>query len=334
MSFLSPAGSSVTRPQLRLADPRGEPRLRVRAGSVRGRGAAVVPVVAVLPGCGRFVSGLPPDSLARIVVKRFPNGELHLEVPDRVRQRPCVIVGSISPPAGNLARVTLVAHALRRAGAERVTAVLPYLAYARQDRAERNQSLGLAWVGELLRASGIGEVVCVDVHSDQATDLLGLPLVSLSPADLFANALPAFSGPGTTFVAPDEGAIDRASAVARAVDGDQPVVWARKRRTAAGVEHLGLVGTPGPRAIVVDDILDTGNTLVSCCAQLREAGVGRIGVVATHGLFTGDRWRALLAGGVQEIWITDAVLSRRRPPQAHVVATAPLLAAVLQGTRH
>ena len=110
----------------------------------------------------------------------------------------------------------------------------------------------------------------------------------------------------TTFVAPDEGAIDRASAVAHAVGVDRPVVWARKRRTPAGVEHLRLVGTPGRRAVVVDDILDTGDTLVSCCRQLREAGVRRIGVIATHGLFTGDRWRVLLAGGVPETWITTA----------------------------
>jgi len=317
---------------LRLGDPHAQPRRRVDAGTARRRGAAVAPFLAVLPGCERFVSGVPRESLAKVVVKRFPNGELHLEVPDRVRQRPCVIVGSISPPAGNLARVTLVAHALRRAGAERITAVLPYLAYARQDRAGRDESLGLAWVGELLRASGISEVVCVDVHSDEATDVLGLPVMSLSPAGLLADALTASCGPGTTFVAPDEGAIDRASAVAHAVGVDRPVVWARKRRTPAGVEHLGLVGTPGDRAIIVDDILDTGDTLVSCCGQLRQAGVSWIGVIATHGLFTGDRWRALLADGVQEIWITDGVLSRRRPPQAHVVTIAPLLAAVLEGS--
>ncbi len=315
---------------LRLGDPHAQPRRTADAGR---RGAALAPFVAVLAGCERFVSGPPRESHARVVVKRFPNGELHVEVPERVRQRPCVIVGSISPPAGNLARVTLVAHALRGAGAKRITAVLPYLAYARQDRAGRNESLGLAWVGELLRASGIGEVVCVDVHSEHAAEVLGLPLTSLSPAGLLANALTESWGPGTAFVAPDEGAIDRASAVAHAIGMDRPVVWARKRRTPAGVEHLGLVGTPGHRAVVVDDILDTGDTLVSCCGQLREAGVRRIGVIATHGLFTADRWRALLADGVQEIWITDSVLSRRRAPQAHVVAVAPLLAAVLEGSR-
>ena len=227
----------------------------------------------VLPGYERFLSGPTRRSFVRAAVRRFPNGELHVEVPERVAGRRCVIVGSISPPAGNLERLTLVGHALRRAGAQRITALLPYLAYARQDRAGRTESLGLAWAGELSRASGIGEVVCVDLHSKRGAEVLGLGLTSLSPAGLRAGALPEPWRSQVTFVAPDEGTVDRCAAVALAVGVDRPVVWARKRRTPAGVEHLGLVGTPGRRAIVVDDILDTGDALVSCCRALRDSGV-------------------------------------------------------------
>ncbi|MGZ4187873.1 MAG: ribose-phosphate diphosphokinase [Solirubrobacteraceae bacterium] len=292
----------------------------------------MAPAVLVLPRYERFAVGCSGRSLTRVGVARFPNGELHVQVPEHVAGRACLVVGSISPPAGNLERLTLVAHALDRAGAERITAVLPYLAYARQDRAGRGESLGLAWVGELLRASGIGEGVCVDVHSEQAAAVLGLRLISLSPAELLAGALPEAWHSDVTFVAPDEGALGRCSAVARAVGIDGPVVWARKRRTPSGVEHLGLVGSPGLRAVVVDDILDTGDTLVSCCRALRDAGVKHLGVIATHGLFTGERWRARFSGGVQEIWITDTVLSRRRPPQARIVSVAPLLAPVLEAS--
>ena len=285
-----------------------------------------------MPGCERFVSGLGIRSVTHAAVQQFPNGELHTVVPERVDGRLCVIVGSISPPAGNLERLTLVAHALRRGGAERITALLPYLAYARQDRAAPTESLGLQWAGELLHASGIGEIVCVDVHSRQAADVLGLPLTSLSPAGLLASALPGAWLDEVTFVAPDEGAIERCSAVARAAGVDRPVVWARKRRAPNGVEHLGLVGSPTRRVLVVDDILDTGATLVSCCRQLRSAGVTDIAIIATHGLFTGEHWRALVADGVQQIWITDTVLSRRRPAQARVVPVAALLGPALVGS--
>ena len=288
------------------------------------------PLVVVLAGHERFVSGTARDAVTRLAVGRFANGELHVRPPDAIAGRWCVLVGSISPPAGNVERFTLAAHALRRAGARRLTALLPYLAYARQDRASPGESLGLAWVGELLRAGGIAEVVCVDVHSAAAADRLSLPLTSLSPAELLADALPAPWREGVTFVAPDEGAVERCAALARAAGVDRPVVWARKRRTPSGIEHLGLVGSPGARAVVVDDILDTGATLISCCSALRAAGARELGVVATHGLFTGRRWRELYACGVRQLWITDTVLSRRRPPEAHVVPVAPLLAPALE----
>jgi ribose-phosphate pyrophosphokinase len=298
--------------------------------AVARRHANTAPVALVLPGFERFIPHARPG-IGRVNVGRFPNGELHVEVPPCAEGRRCIVVGSISPPAANLERVTLLAHALRRAGATRITALLPYLAYARQDRAAGNTSLGLAWVGELLRAGGISDVVCVDVHSENAGEVLGLPLTSLSPAGLLAGALPVAWLEDVTLVAPDEGAIDRCSALAQAAKVHAPIVWARKRRTPTGVEHLGLVGSPTRRAVVVDDILDTGATLVSCCRQLRDAGVRRIGVIATHGLFTGGHWRALVSEGVQQIWISDTVLSRCRPPDATVVPVAPLLLPVLKG---
>lgn len=314
----------------RLSDPPVSSRPG-RPPPGRRRATVTAPLALVLPGQGRFAAGADGAAVQRAAVGRFKNGELHIELPAPVRGRRCIVVGSISPPAGNLERVTLLSHALRRAGASRITALLPYLAYARQDRAGPTESLGLAWVGEQLRASGINEVVCVDVHSEAAGEVLGLPVASLSPAGLLAAALPRSWREGVTFVAPDEGAIARCAAIAEAAGADQPIVWVRKRRTPTGLEHLGIVGSPERRAVVVDDILDTGGTLVSCVRHLRRAGVEEIGVVTTHALFTGADWRVLPHEGVQRLWITDTVLSRRRPPTAEVVPIAPLLASVLAG---
>jgi len=296
-----------------------------------GRGPAAAALVFIMRGCARFTAASEPR-YARATLRRFTNGELHARLATPVEGRHCIAVGTISPPTSNVAWLTLLAHTLRRAGARRITALLPYLAYARQDRAPPTESLGLAWVGELLRASGIDDVTCVDVHSDAAHSVLGLPLTSLSPAALLAGALPAAWREQVTFVAPDEGAIDRCTAVAMIVDADRPIVWMRKRRTPTGVEHLGCVGTPTRRVVIVDDILDTGETLLSCCRELRALGVEEIGVVATHGLFTGERWRGLFLEGVTRLWITDSALSRRRPPEAELVPVAPLLATMLTGS--
>jgi ribose-phosphate pyrophosphokinase len=297
-----------------------------------GPRTAAAPLVFIMRGHARFATGAVGVESAPAALRHFPNGELQARISTPVDGRHCIVVGTITPPTANLAWLTLLAHTLRRAGASRITALLPYLAYARQDRALPTQSLGLAWVGELLRASGIDDVTCVDVHSGAAPSVLGLPVTSLSPAALLATALPAAWREQVTFVAPDEGAIDRCAAIAVIADPDRPIAWVRKRRTPTGVEHLGFVGTLGRRVLIVDDILDTGETLLSCCRELRALGVEEIGVLATHALFTGERWRGLFREGVTRLWLTDSVLSRRRPPDAELVPLAPLLAPLLTGS--
>lgn len=288
------------------------------------------PLVLVMSGCDRF-AGVADDVVPwPVAIQAFPNRELHLEVPAEVTGRDCVVVGSITPPAGRVARLTLLVHTLRRAAAGRITLVLPYLAYARQDRAGPTESLGLAWVGELLRTCGATEVVCVDVHGEDAGAVAGLPLRSLSPAALLAAALPPQWRTGVSFVAPDEGAVARCAALAAAAGSAAPVVRMRKRRGPGGIEHLGTTGTPGARALVVDDILDTGGTLVSCVHELRAAGVREVAVVVTHGLFTGDHWRSLL-DDVEHLWITDTVATAEESPKLEVVPVAPLLAPLLRG---
>jgi len=284
-------------------------------------------VNVIMHGQMRFVTATA--DCVRPTVGRFANGELHAHVPAAVDGRHCNLVAAMLPPADNLVRITLLAHTLRRAGARRITAIVPYLAYARQDRALPNESLGLAWVGELLSASGIDELICVDIHSHDGEDAIGLPVTSLSPAALLAAAIPERLRDELTFVAPDEGAVERCTELAACIDAEGPVIWARKRRTPAGIQHLGLVGTPGRRALIVDDILDTGATLVSCCRALRAAGVREIAIIVTHGLFTGDQWQQLLDEGVRDIWMTDSVISRHRPTHAAVIPIAPLLAPVL-----
>jgi ribose-phosphate pyrophosphokinase len=166
--------------------------------------------------------------------------------------------------------------------------MFPYLAYARHDKDKPGESLGAAWVGAIAQASGIDEVIAVDVHSDRARDLFPIPVISLSPAEIFAKALRRFSLTDATIVAPDEGAIARCEAVKKALGmtgGEIP--YFAKHRTATGITHVGRISDVGRRVVIIDDILDTGGTLVSACERLREVGVEEIYVMVTHGLFTG-----------------------------------------------
>ena len=244
----------------------------------------------------------------RYSAARYDNGELHLAVRTAVVRRACLILGTIAPPDEHLMTALLLCHTLKKEGAGQVTALLPYLAYTRQDKETTGESLGTAWAGRLVRASGFDRLLTIDIHSLTATQLFGLPLTSLSPASLFAVALQAGDLSDATLVAPDNGAIPRCEAVTLALGLPAvEVPYFTKRRTASGIEHSGPIGAIGRRAVLIDDILDTGATLVSACEKLQQAGVGEIYVMVTHGLFTGRHWENLWAHGVRRIYCTDTV---------------------------
>ncbi|HLK57524.1 MAG TPA: ribose-phosphate diphosphokinase [Chthonomonadaceae bacterium] len=243
----------------------------------------------------------------RFTCGRFPNGELYMSVDSPVSGQPCMALGSISPPDENLLSTLLLCHTLAKEKGVGITALLPYLAYARQDRVEAGKSLGSAWVGEMLWASNVDEVVAFDVHSAAIYTLYPVPLRSLSPAPLFAAKIKELGLQEATPVAPDEGAIQRCEEVREAACMPVPVAYLEKSRTPEGVRHSLLHGQAGRQAIVVDDILDTGSTLVSCCEQLQRAGVQEITVFVTHGLFTGTLWQKLWSLAVRRIYCTDTV---------------------------
>lgn len=250
----------------------------------------------------------------------------------RVEGSDCALVGSIAPPDDNLAAFLLAAHTLTKERARSVTAVIPYMAYARQDHDEPGHSLAAEWTGRLLAAAGVQRVLTVDLHSEAARALSPIPLESLSPAPLFAAQLRALELEEFVVVAPDEGGAARARELAVAANVARPVVVFRKQRGHGGIVHLGYEGELARHAVVVDDILDTGATLISCCEKLRAAGVDEITIFVTHGLFTGHEWRELWQAGVARIYTTDSVRGTRRlPASLHTISVRGLLAARLGG---
>jgi ribose-phosphate pyrophosphokinase len=241
-------------------------------------------------------------------IARFENGELHAEVETSVTAQRSVVLGSIAPPDEQLVSALLLAHTLKKEGASQVTAVFPYLGYARHDKDKPGQSMATAWLGSLVEASGCDQVITVDVHSQRAKRLFPVPLVSLSPAGIFADAMIRYGLANATVVAPDEGAIDRCEAVRVAAGvSSGKIPYFEKHRTETGVVHTGPIGDVGRQAVIIDDILDTGGTLVSACETLSKVGVEEIDVMVTHGLFTGTRWKDLYGLGVKRIFCTDSV---------------------------
>jgi ribose-phosphate pyrophosphokinase len=251
---------------------------------------------------------LPSLEQGQFSIGRYDNQELHVLVQDAVAGRPCSILGSIAPPEEQLVSFMLLAHTLKKEGASQLTSILPYLAYTRQDKAKTGESLGAAWAGSLLKASGVDRVVTIDVHSERNKELFPMPLLSVFPADLFARTISEHGWMDATIVAPDNGAIFRCEAVKAAMGippGGTP--YFEKQRTEKGVIHGRLVGEVGPRVIIIDDMLDTGGTLVSACERLTQAGVREIYIFVTHGLFTGAHWKRLWSLGVKHIFCTNTI---------------------------
>ena len=284
-----------------------------------------------LPGFEQLAMSFPGVEVMRPTIAHFENGELEVRLPAAVAGRDCVLLGTAAPPADRLAGLLLAADTLCRHGARSVSGVLPYMAYARQDRLEPGRSLAAGWLGRMLAASGVRAVTTVDIHSRRALELMAMPVTSLSPAPLFAAVLGGAVTEDTVAVAPDRGALTRTHTLASALCVERPVAWMDKERSPGGVTHKRVVGELAPHALIFDDIVDTGETLCSCCRELRARGVDDITVAVTHGLFTGERWRELGDLGVSAIHTTDSVpgVRSRESELVHVHSIAPLLTEVL-----
>jgi ribose-phosphate pyrophosphokinase len=266
-------------------------------------------------------------------IDRFSNGELHLEVQPAPAGASCLVLGAVAPPDEHLLSTLLLGHTLKKEGAQRVTALLPYLGYARHDRAEPRKSRAAAWLGAILHASGVDAVVAIDTHSTLIHQLFPVPVTSLSPAPLFAAALDKLALADPVVVAPDEGALERCEAVRRAAGIRRPLAYLAKIRTADGVRHSVLHGAVADEVVLVDDILDTGATLVSAAETLGRAGARALVVMTTHGLFTGCAWERLWALGVTRVYCTDSTPLRESlaSKPISVLPVAPLLAEHVTG---
>lgn len=287
----------------------------------------------------RFANSLKEQDPERVTigkfeVMRFPNKEICVAVREGVENKDCLLIGSIAPPDSQLAEFLMLSDALNRGGARSIQAFLPYMAYARQDKFAPGQSGGIAAIGSLFRAVGIDKVITIDLHSDLDKKLIGLPIATLMPAPaLFAKEIQDLNWEDMIVVAPDEGALPRTQALAQALNVQRPIAHLVKQR--ASIIHLGLVGDVGPHAVVVDDILDSGRTLVSACNMLRQKGVKEVAIAVTHGLFTGEIWKELFSLGITSLFVSDScpTAQRTEEPQVKIISLKPLMSTVLEAAK-
>jgi ribose-phosphate pyrophosphokinase len=274
----------------------------------------------------------------------FEDGEHKARPLTSVRGRDVYLVQSLhggpdASPDDKLCRLLFFAGALRDAGAARITAVIPYLAYARKDRrTESRDPVTSRYVAELIEAVGIDRVVALDVHNPAAFEnAFRCPTVHLEARPLFlAHLLPHVRGRRVVVVSPDAGGAKRAEllreTLAAALGAEVRLAILEKRRTGGvvGGEPAVIGGVEGASAVIVDDLISTGSTLARAAAACRAAGAVDVYALVTHGLFTGDAAKLVAAAGFKQMVITNTVPPFRLPPASvdkylTVLDAAPLV---------
>ena len=272
--------------------------------------------------------------LGACAIQRFPDGETSIQLQESVRQKDVFLVQPLSPPANeHLVELLALADACRRAAATRITAVVPYLGYARSDKRHgRREPIMGRMVADVLEAVGVHHVVMVDLHTTQIEGFFKIPVDMLTAVPLLATYLGKDLSPGVVVVAPDAGALRMASEYAHRLNGTV-AVFHKRRESGTGTQVTHLVGdVAGKTCLIVDDMISTGGTLASAIEALLKAGARpELTIAATHGLLLAGARQKITQEAVKKILITDTVAGTPKDwPRLQIISIAPVIAGALK----
>jgi ribose-phosphate pyrophosphokinase len=265
--------------------------------------------------------------------RRFPDGEMQIEIQESIRGRDVFLLQSTSPPAEqHLMELLLLADTCRRAGAGRLTAVIPYLGYARQDRRANRRSLGARVMANLIGTARFDRLMLVDAHTPAIEGFFDVPAEHLTAVPLLARAVAPGVRENAVVVAPDLGAVKRAREYARLLR--VPMAFIHKTRLdGEEVEAHGVIGdVRGRLPLIVDDMLSTGGTLAAAIGALRAAGaVEPMTVAVTHALLAGRARDILRTLPLTRLFASDTVtIEPPAVPCLEVISIAPLIATAIR----
>jgi ribose-phosphate pyrophosphokinase len=268
-----------------------------------------------------------------IQFKNFSDGEIWLKFEKNIRGADVFLIQSTNPPADNILELLLMIDAAKRASARRITAVFPYFGYARQDRKDQPRvPISARLIMNMITSAGASRIVALDLHSTQIQGFVDIPFDHLYAKTIFIDRLrELISHEHFTVVAPDVGGIKTSRSYAKLLGC--PLTILDKRRPAPNqAEIMNIIGEGNIRnAIIIDDIIDTGGTIVQAAELLADRGCKTIIIVATHGLFSGDCARQLAEAPISKVIISDSVpLSPAHYfDKLEIISAAPLLAEVI-----
>ena len=293
--------------------PTGFGELKVFAGSAH-------------PQLAREIADYLGISLGQSRLRRFPDTEVSFQIDENIRGTDVFIVQPTCAPVDeHLVELLIMIDAFRRSSAARITAVLPYYGYARQDRKDKPRvPISAKLVANVLSAAGTNRVLTMDLHKAQIQGFFDIPVDHLFAAPVIVDDLARRSYAKLTIVSPDAGGAERARAYAKRLDAELAII--DKRRTDDGPEVMNVIGdVAGRTCIIQDDIIDTAGTIQKAAKALKEAGAERVLACAVHGVLSGPAIRRIEESPLEELIVTNTIPQSDERSKIRVLSVARLL---------
>jgi ribose-phosphate pyrophosphokinase len=276
--------------------------------------------------------GLP---LGEALLRTFADGEIYIQIQENVRGADVFVVQPTSKPVDrHLVELLLMIDALKRASADRITAVLPYYGYARQDRKDRPRvPISAKLIAQLLETAGADRILALDLHAAQIQGFFDIPVDHLFATPVMIDYLKSIQTPETIVVSPDAGGVERARAFAKRLNVQLAII--DKRREDANVaEVMHIIGeVEGRDCLIVDDLIDTAGTLVSGAEALLNAGAASVSACATHGVLSPPAVQRIEESRIKEVVLTNSIPVSQEAGNSsrfRTLSVAPLLARAIQ----
>jgi ribose-phosphate pyrophosphokinase len=270
-------------------------------------------------------------SLGKAMVGKFSDGEVNVEILENVRGKDIFVLQSTCAPTNdNLMELMVMIDAIKRSSAGRITAVLPYFGYARQDRRIRSARVAISAkvVANMLQIAGVDRVLTMDLHADQVQGFFDIPVDNIYAAPILLEDCQRQNFKNLIVVSPDVGGVVRARALAKRMDSDLAII--DKRRPTANVsEVMNIIGdVSGRTCIIMDDMVDTAGTLVKAAQALKDSGAVRVVAYCTHAVLSGGAVERVANSALDELVVTDTIPlsdAARACPRIRVLSCAGLM---------
>ena len=272
--------------------------------------------------------GIP---LGQSIVTEYSDGEFQTSFEENIRGRDVFIVQSTTPPADNFMELLMMIDAAKRASARKITAVIPYFGYGRQDRKDKPRvSIASKLNANLLIAAGLQRLITIDLHADQIQGFFDVPVDHVYASSIFGPYLKKLDLPELIMASPDTGGTRRAASYAKALNTGFVICY-KQRAKPNVIEQMQLIGdVEGKDVVIVDDIIDTAGTITKAASLIMDKGANSVRAFCTHPVFSGSAYERISKSAFNEVIVTDTIPLKQDCEKITVLSTSDLFAEVIK----